>query len=41
LHHLDQLRSVVALVAPLQVPVKLPSPKLVEKLQVPAQRPLA
>jgi hypothetical protein len=41
LHHLDQLRSVVALVAPLQVPVKVPSPKLVEKLQVPAQRPLA
>ena len=40
LHHLEQLRSVVALVAPL-VPVKLASPKLVEKLGVPAQRPLA
>jgi hypothetical protein len=41
LHHLVQLKSVVAQVAPLQVPVKLASPKLVEKLQVPAQRPLA
>jgi hypothetical protein len=41
LHHLTQLRSVVAQVAPLQVPVKLPGPTLVEKLQVPAQRPLA
>src|ERR1700677_3806085 len=41
LHHLDQLRSVVALVAPLQVPVKLTSHKLVENIQVPAQRPLA
>ncbi len=41
LHHLVQLRSVVAQVGPLRVPAKLPSPKLVEKLQVPAQRPLA
>jgi hypothetical protein len=41
LHHLVQLRDVVVQVAPLQLPVKLPSPKLVEKLQVPAQRPLA
>jgi Protein of unknown function (DUF1569) len=41
LHHVTQLRSVVAQVAPLQVPVMLPSPTLVEKLQVPAQRPLA
>jgi hypothetical protein len=40
LHHLTQLRSVVQQVAPLQVPVRLPSPTLVEKLQVPAQRPL-
>jgi Protein of unknown function (DUF1569) len=41
LHHVTQLRSVVAQVAPLQVPVMLPSPTLVEKLHVPAQRPLA
>ena len=41
LHHLTQLRSVVAQVAPLQVPVRLPGPTLVEKLHVPAQRPLA
>ena len=41
LHHLIQLRSVVAQVAPLQIPVRLPGPTLVEKLQVPAQRPLA
>lgn len=40
-HHLTQLRSVVAQVAPLQVPVRLTGPTLVEKLQVPAQRPLA
>jgi Protein of unknown function (DUF1569) len=40
MHHLVQLRSIVAQVALLQVPVSLPSPKLVEKLQVPAQRPL-
>jgi hypothetical protein len=41
LHHLTQLRSVVAQVAPLQVPVPLAGPTLVEKLQVPAQRPFA
>jgi hypothetical protein len=41
LHHLTQLRSVVAQVAPLQAPIKLAGPTLVEKLQVPAQRPLA
>jgi hypothetical protein len=32
---------VIAQVAPVQVPVTIGSPKLVEKLQVPAQRPLA
>jgi Protein of unknown function (DUF1569) len=41
LHHLTQLRSVIAQVAPAPVPVTLASPKLVEKLGVPAQRPLA
>jgi Protein of unknown function (DUF1569) len=41
LHHLTQLRSVIAQVAPVQVPVTIASPKLVEKLQIPAQRPLA
>jgi hypothetical protein len=41
LHHLAQLRSVIAQVAPVQVPVTIASPKLVEKLQIPAQRPLA
>jgi hypothetical protein len=41
LHHLTQLRSVVADVAPMQAPVKSPGPTLVEKLQIPAQRPLA
>jgi len=41
LHHLTQLRSVIAQVVPVQVPVTLASPKLVEKLHVPAQRPLA
>jgi hypothetical protein len=40
-HHLTQLQSVIAQVAPLQVPVTIAGPKLVEKLQVPAQRPLA
>ena len=40
-HHLTQLRSVIAQVAPVQVPVTIAGPKLVEKLQVPAQRPLA
>ena len=41
LHHLNQLRSVIVQVAPLQVPVKIAGPTLVEKLHVPAQRPLA
>jgi hypothetical protein len=41
LHHLDQLRVVVAQVAPMRVPVKIGGPILVEKLQIPAQRPLA
>jgi Protein of unknown function (DUF1569) len=41
MHHLTQLRAVVAQVAPLQVPVSLAGPTLVEKLQIPAQRPLA
>jgi hypothetical protein len=41
LHHLTQLRSVIAKVAPAPVPVTIAGPKLVEKLQVPAQRPLA
>jgi hypothetical protein len=40
-HHLTQLQSVIAQVAPLQLPVTITGPKLVEKLQVPAQRPLA
>jgi hypothetical protein len=41
LHHLQQLREVIAQVAPQQVPVTIGGPTLVEKLQVPAQRPLA
>jgi hypothetical protein len=41
LHHLAQLRSVIAQVAPLHVPVPIAGPRLVEKLQIPAQRPLA
>jgi Protein of unknown function (DUF1569) len=40
LHHLAQLREVIAQVAPQQVPVTLGGPTLVEKLQVPAQRSL-
>ena len=40
LHHLTQLRSVIAQVTPVPVPVTIASPKLVEKLHVPAQRPL-
>jgi hypothetical protein len=40
-HHLTQLQSVIAAVAPVPVPVTIAGPKLVEKLQVPAQRPLA
>jgi hypothetical protein len=41
LHHLAQLRSVIEQVAPMRVPVTIPGPTLVEKLHVPAQRPLA
>jgi hypothetical protein len=41
LHHLTQLRSVIAQVVPVQIPVTIAGPKLVEKLGVPAQRPLA
>ena len=41
LHHLEQLREVIAQVAPQQAPVIMGGPTLVEKLQVPAQRPLA
>ena len=41
LHHLTQLRSVIAQVAPMQIPVTMAGPTLVEKLQIPAQRPLA
>ncbi len=41
LHHLTQLRSVIEQVAPMPVPVRAASPTLVEKLQIPAQRPLA
>lgn len=40
-HHLTQLRSVLAQVAPEPVPLKLTRENLVEKLQIPAQRPLA
>jgi hypothetical protein len=40
LHHLEQLREVIAQVAPQQVPVTIGGPTLVEKLQVPAQRSL-
>ncbi len=40
-HHLTQLRSVLAQVAPDPVPLKLTRENLVEKLQIPAQRPLA
>jgi len=41
LHHLTQLRSVIEQVAPMRVPVTVAGPTLVEKLHVPAQRPLA
>jgi hypothetical protein len=41
LHHLAQLRSVITQVAPVRVPVTKAGPTLVEKLHVPAQRPLA
>jgi hypothetical protein len=41
LHHVHQLRSVTEQVAPAPVPLKLSRENLVEKLQIPAQRPLA
>jgi hypothetical protein len=41
LHHVPQLRSVTELVAPAPAPLKLSRKNLVEKLRVPAQRPLA
>ncbi len=40
LHHVVQLRSVIAEVAPAPIPIKLSS-SLVQELQIPAQRPLA
>jgi hypothetical protein len=40
LHHLTQLRSVIEHVAPVPVPLKLTTKNLVEKLHIPAQRPL-
>jgi len=39
-HHLTQLRSVLAQVAPDPVPLKLTRENLVENLHIPAQRPL-
>jgi hypothetical protein len=41
LHHVTQLRSVMELVAPSPVPLRMTRENLVEKLQIPAQRPLA
>jgi hypothetical protein len=40
-HHVPQLQSVVARVAPMRTPLKLSAGSLVEKLHIPAQRPLA
>jgi hypothetical protein len=40
LHHVAQLRSVIAELAPAPLPIKLSS-SLVQELQIPAQRPLA
>lgn len=40
LHHVSQLRSVIARVAPQPLPIQINHAKLVEKLRVPAQRPL-
>ena len=39
-HHVLQLRSIVAQVAPARVPFKIAEPSLVEQLQVPAHRSL-
>jgi hypothetical protein len=41
LHHVTQLRSVIELVSPSPAPVRITRENLVEKLQIPAQRPLA
>jgi hypothetical protein len=41
LHHVTQLRSVIELVAPSPAPVRMTRENLVEKLHIPAQRPLA
>jgi DinB superfamily len=41
LHHVAQLRSVIETVAPSPAPVRITRENLVEKLQIPAQRPLA
>jgi hypothetical protein len=41
LHHVHQLRSVMEQVAPAPAPLKLSRENLVEKLRVPAHRPLA
>jgi len=41
LHHISQLRSVIARVAPQPLPILINHTNLVEKLRVPAQRPLA
>jgi hypothetical protein len=41
LHHVTQLRSVMELVAPSPAPVRMTRENLVEKLHIPAQRPLA
>jgi hypothetical protein len=40
-HHIAQLRSVIARVAPQPLPIVINHAKLVEKMHVPAQRPLA
>jgi Protein of unknown function (DUF1569) len=40
-HHLTQLRSLTEQVSPAPVPLKLTRENLVEKLHIPAQRPLA
>jgi hypothetical protein len=40
LHHVPQLRAIVAQVAPAAVPVRISSSALVKELQIPVQRPL-
>jgi hypothetical protein len=40
-HHLEQLRSILTRVAPAPAPLQITKKNLVEKLQIPAQRPLA